>query len=111
MPFPEDKRNTKGFDKHPENINKKGRPPVLPDLKRAIAQCLAEEKDGKVAFDQILAALRMKAVKGDVRAAQELMDRAYGKAQQNINVQAERPIIVIKRDWDEDAPDDSIQED
>ena len=25
MPIPEDKRNTAGFDKHPENINKKGR--------------------------------------------------------------------------------------
>jgi hypothetical protein len=26
MPFPENKRNTKGLDKHPENINRKGRP-------------------------------------------------------------------------------------
>ena len=26
MPFPEDKRNTKGFDKRPENINREGRP-------------------------------------------------------------------------------------
>lgn len=86
MPFPEDKRNTNGFDKHPENINKKGRPPVLPDLKRAIAACLAEEKNGKVAFDKILAALRLKAEKGDVRAAQELMDRAYGKAKQSFEI-------------------------
>jgi hypothetical protein len=94
MPFPEHKRNTKGFDKRPENINKKGRPPVLPDLKRAIAQCLAEEKDGKVAFDQILAALRLKAVKGDVRAAQELMDRAYGKANQKIEHTGIEPITI-----------------
>lgn len=26
MPFPKEKRNTKGFDKNPQNINRKGRP-------------------------------------------------------------------------------------
>ena len=29
MPFPEEKRNTKGFDKNPENINRSGRPRKL----------------------------------------------------------------------------------
>lgn len=29
MPIPENVRNTAGFDKHPENINKKGRPPSI----------------------------------------------------------------------------------
>jgi len=82
---------------HPENIEKhkfkkgqsgnpKGRPPILPDLKEAIAKVLAEETGGKTALDQILAALRIKAAKGDVRAAQELLDRGFGKSQQIIDM-------------------------
>ena len=64
--------------------NPKGRP-KLPKLKEAIAAILADEKDGKTALDAVLMALRAKAIKGDVRAAQELLDRAYGKAQQKVD--------------------------
>jgi len=56
----------------------------MPDLSEAIAKILNEEKDGKTALDAILAALRAKAAKGDVRAAQELLDRGYGKSSQPI---------------------------
>jgi hypothetical protein len=66
-----------------ESGNPKGRP-KLPDLKEAIAKVMAEEKDGMSALEAILKALRMKAAKGDVRAAQELLDRGYGKAMQKI---------------------------
>jgi len=66
-----------------ERRNSKGRP-KLPDLSEAMAKILNEEKDGKTALDAILAALRAKAAKGDVRAAQELLDRGYGKAKQYI---------------------------
>jgi len=64
--------------------NPKGRP-KLPDLKEAIAKVLNKEKNGKTALDEILDALWEKAKKGDVRAAQELMDRGFGKAQQFID--------------------------
>ena len=66
-----------------ESGNPNGRP-KLPDLKEAIAKVMAEEKDGMSALEAILKALRMKAAKGDVRAAQELLDRGYGKAMQKI---------------------------
>jgi len=66
-----------------ESGNPKGRP-KMPDLREAIAKILNEEKDGKSALDAILAALRAKATKGDVRAAQELLDRGFGKSQQFI---------------------------
>jgi hypothetical protein len=46
---------------------------------------LGEEKDGKTAAEAILMALRAKAAKGDVRAAEVLLDRAYGKAKQFID--------------------------
>ena len=78
---------TKDIIKHQfkkgESGNPKGRP-KMPDLSEAIAKILNEEKDGRSALDAILAALRMKAAKGDVRAAQELFDRGYGKASQLI---------------------------
>jgi len=75
---------------NPENIvkhkfkkgqsgNPKGRP-KLPDLKGAIAKIMSEDNG----LDSILKALLLKAKKGDVRAAQELLDRGYGKAMQTI---------------------------
>ena len=72
--------NNKPFKKG-QSGNPKGRP-KLPNLKEACAAILADEKEGKKALEVILAALRAKAVKGDVRAAQELLDRAYGKSKQ-----------------------------
>jgi hypothetical protein len=75
--------NLKPFKKG-QSGNPKGRP-KLPDLSAAIAKVLSEEKDGLTALDAILAALRAKAAKGDVRAAQELLDRGFGKAKQTID--------------------------
>lgn len=79
--------------------NPKGRP-KLPDLKEAIAKILSEEKDGYTALDAILAALRKKAAQGDVRAAQELLDRGFGKAKQiNENINSD-VVVKIVRDGD-----------
>ena len=72
------------FKKNDPRINRKGRP-KLPDLSEAIAKILADEKDGKTALESILSALRAKAAKGDVRAAQELLDRGFGKSKQVID--------------------------
>ncbi len=59
--------------------NLKGRP-QLPDIKEALAKILEGDEDGMTALEEILRALIKKAKKGDVRAAQELLDRAYGKS-------------------------------
>lgn len=61
-----------------------GRPKKIPDLHILLANVLGDEKDGKTAAEAILMALRAKATKGDVRAAELLLDRAYGKAKQEI---------------------------
>ena len=63
--------------------NPNGRPKKLPELDKLLADVLGEEKDGLTAAEAILKALRMKAAKGDIRAAEVLLDRAYGKAKQN----------------------------
>ena len=85
MPFEpgEIPQGAKPFKKG-QSGNPKGRP-KLPDLSQAIAKVLAEEKDGMTALDAILKALRAKAAKGDVRAAQELLDRGFGKSKQSID--------------------------
>jgi hypothetical protein len=96
---PEIAKEGKPFKKGDERINRKGRP-KLPDLKEAIAKILAEDKDGKTALDAILAALRAKAAKGDVRAAQELLDRGFGRSKQTIEhsgIAFENVEIIIKK--------------
>jgi hypothetical protein len=79
--------------------NPKGRP-KMPDLKEAMAAALSEQKDGKTALDAIIAAMRAKAARGDVRAAEFLFDRGYGKATQDINMKQEgtqQLEVIIKR--------------
>lgn len=87
--------NLKPFKKG-ESGNPKGRPPKLPGLDVLLSEVLGEEKDGKTAAQVILMALRARAAKGDVRAAELLLDRAYGKAKQEIKIDSpERQVMVI----------------
>lgn len=69
----------KPFVKGDSRINRKGRAPKLPELEKLLAEVLGEKKDRVSAVETILKALRHKATKGDIRAAELLLDRAYGK--------------------------------
>ena len=75
--------------------NPNGRPKKLPELDKLLADVLGEEKDGLTAAEAILKALRMKAAKGDIRAAEVLLDRAYGKAKQTLDVKQDMDIKVV----------------
>jgi Family of unknown function (DUF5681) len=81
----------KDIEKHkfPKGVsgNPNGRP-KLPDLKEAMAKILGEEKDGKIALEAILAGLRAKAVRGDVRAAELLFKYTYKQAIQEIDIKS-----------------------
>ena len=81
--------NTKGIEPHKfkkgQTGNPNGRPKKLPELDALLADVLGEEKDGKTAAQAILMALRAKAAKGDVRAAEVLLDRGWGKVKQPID--------------------------
>jgi hypothetical protein len=66
--------------------NPKGRPRKLPHLDKLLADVLGEERDGMTAAQAVLRSLLVKATRGDVRAAEVLLDRGYGKARQRIDV-------------------------
>jgi len=71
------------------NTKNVGRKKELPELHILLAEVLGEEKDGIAAAKAILMALRAKATKGDVKAAELLFNRAYGKAQESIQINAD----------------------
>ena len=73
------------FSKRPHEAGRK----KMPNISEALEKILNEDEDGMIALEKVLKALRQKAFKGDVRAIQELLDRAYGKSKQNINVGSE----------------------
>jgi hypothetical protein len=78
--------NLKPFKKgHDERRNMKGAPAKIPSLDQLLADVLGEEKNGIEAAKAILLALRRKAFNGDTKAAEILLDRAYGKAKQTID--------------------------
>jgi hypothetical protein len=61
--------------------------PKLPDLKEALARSLGEQaKDGTTALDQIIEALRRKAAQGDVKAAELLLARGFGKPRESVDI-------------------------
>lgn len=84
MPFKEGNTVGKQFSKE-NQPEKNGRPKKLPEIDALMAIVMGEDKDGITAAEAILKALRAKASKGDIRAAEVLLDRAYGKAKQIID--------------------------
>ena len=89
-------QNLKHFKKG-EIANPKGRPKKIPELRELLANVLGDEKDGKSAAEAILMALRNKAIKGDVRAAELLLDRAYGKSKQDIDVEMRMHEVIMPK--------------
>jgi hypothetical protein len=89
------------------NTKNVGRKKSLPELDVLLADVLGEEKDGIEAAKAILMSLRAKAVKGDVRAAEVILDRAYGKAKQttdmNISGVTIRSFTIVSPDEQSDS--------
>jgi len=101
--------NKKGRDNltpWPKGIsgNPKGRP-KLPDIRGALAAILADEQQGMTALDAILRSLRAKAIRGDIRAAEVLLDRAFGKAVQPTDITSAGEAITVTPpiQWTDDA--------
>lgn len=67
------------FKKGDARINRKGRPVKIRGLDELLRDVLDEDMNGRQAMELVLIALRKKAMAGDTRAAELLMDRRYGK--------------------------------
>ena len=67
------------FKKGDARINRKGRPVKIRNLDELLRDVLDEDMNGRQAMELVLIALRKKAMAGDKRAAELLMDRRYGK--------------------------------
>ncbi len=95
------KRNTSGLQPFKKGEDKRrnanGRPHKLPDLNILLANVLGQEKDGITAAEQILNALRIKANKGDIRAAEVLLNRGYGLPKQGLEISG-----VLNVQWNEE---------
>ena len=89
-----------GKFKKGQSGNPNRRPKKLPQLNELLADILGEDKDGITAAEAILKALRAKAAKGDIRAAEVLLDRAYGKPKQTTELTGSNgdPVQIIISD-------------
>lgn len=87
MPNPDNIKNHK-FKKGDPKINRKGRPKKIPALDTLLESI--PESD----YEAMIQKLMAKAKAGDVRASEVLLDRAYGKAKQTMEVKGETHISV-----------------
>lgn len=88
--------NKKGRFVKGQSGNPKGRPKKLPDLNKLLIEILADEKDGRSALEAMLMAMRNKAIKGDTKAFETLIDRAYGKLTLKIDGKIDtQPVFVV----------------
>ena len=72
--------------------NPKGRPKTLPNLEEVLIKVLGDEKDGVTAMEAIVMTLRATAMQKNqsgIRAAELLIDRAYGKSKQDVRLEGE----------------------
>lgn len=64
--------------------NPAGKPKKLPAIDDLLSEVLGDDGSGKSEARAIIEALHKRAKKGDVRAAELLLERAYGKPKQPI---------------------------
>jgi len=75
----------KGFDVNPQNINRKGAPKTKM-LKDVLTTELQTESNGVDKLTAIINKLTTMAVKGDLNAIKEVLDRYAGKSRQEVDV-------------------------
>ena len=91
--------NPQNLQKHQwkkgQSGNPKGRPKSMPDLKDALMTVLGQVQNDQNALEAMLTVLRSKALKGDTKAAEILLDRAYGKPKQETDVMATFTQVIM----------------
>lgn len=77
--------NLKPFKKGDPRINKNGRPRKLPGLTDVLTKILGEDDQGKSLAIEILEKWGEMAKKGNLKAGEMLLDRAYVRVKQSID--------------------------
>jgi Family of unknown function (DUF5681) len=77
-------RNLKPF-KPGFSGNVKGRPKDI-EIKRLLTEALSDERDGITAAQAIIRAMIVRAIKGDVKAAEMLFNRLFGTPKQQLEI-------------------------
>jgi len=89
--------NLKPFKKG-QSGNPAGRPKTLPSLDKLLIEVLGrEDANGVTAAQRILQALQEKAYKGDSRAAEIILERAYGKPKQDLTLEAGISLNITRK--------------
>jgi hypothetical protein len=80
------------------NTKNVGRKKELPALGEIIANSLGEENNGITDAEAILNAMKLKAKKGDVKAAEFVFGYGYGKPKQttDTNITSTEPLVIIR---------------
>jgi len=87
--------NLKPFKKGEPSPNPNGRPKKLPGLDELIGKVLGQDEDGNSQALDIINALVDKAKKGDVRAIELILERAYGKVTQKLDQSLTTRSVII----------------
>lgn len=100
---------TNGFTKGSPRINRLGRPKNF-DALRSLAKLVLDEKivskDGTTAMSRVELMIREMASSRDPRKMQSLLDIAYGKVPQAVDVSlSDKVIVEIVRETAEDSPE------
>jgi len=72
--------------------NPNGRPKKLPELDKLLSDVFGADE-----MERVLKAVYAKALKGDTRAAEIILDRGYGKAKEKVEQKTEMIISVIRK--------------
>lgn len=106
--------NPKNLEAHKfkkgQSGNPNGRPKKIPELHDLVNDVLGEEKEGVTAAKAIVSALRAKATKGDIRAAELLLAYAYGKPKQTTDANVTLTDNTIKVIYEDNTPEKEAQE-
>jgi hypothetical protein len=79
------------------NTKNVGRKKELPALGEIVANSLGEENNGITDAEAILNAMKLKAKKGDVKAAEFVFGYGYGKPRQTTetNITSTEPLVIL----------------
>lgn len=88
--------NPKNIEKHKfkkgQSGNLNGRPKKLPELDVLLSEIITDES-----AKGILNAIIARAMKGDIKAAELILNRAYGKPKENEGLPTEMIINVVRK--------------